>query len=107
MTQHAIRVLPFRLFAGARPGTCGASQGESRVRPVRVPTTDSAAAFLSHRDLNQLLVRCIETPEVPFAIVQAVSNNRFKRLDITKTRELLGYDPRDDAFQLFGVGLLG
>ncbi|HEY7030243.1 MAG TPA: NAD(P)-dependent oxidoreductase [Thermomicrobiales bacterium] len=71
------------------------------------PTADSMAVYLSHRDMNQLLIRCIDTPDIPFAIVQAVSNNRFKRLDISRTRELLGYDPQDDAFQLFGAGLSG
>jgi len=71
------------------------------------PTADSMAAFLSHRDMNQLLTRCIDTPGIPFAIVQAVSNNRFKRLDISRTRELLGYDPQDDAFHIFGSGLPG
>jgi NAD+ dependent glucose-6-phosphate dehydrogenase len=71
----------------------------------RIPTANSMSAFLSHRDLNQLLFRCIETPDVAFAIVPAVSNNRFKRMDISRTRELLGYDPQDDAFQIFGAGL--
>ena len=30
------------------------------------------------------------------------SDNRFKRLDITSTRDLLGYAPQDDAFDIFG-----
>jgi nucleoside-diphosphate-sugar epimerase len=71
------------------------------------PSADGMAAFLSHRDMNHLLDRCIETPDIPFAIVHGISNNRFKRLDITKTRELLGYEPQDDAFQIFGVNLPG
>lgn len=71
------------------------------------PTADAMSAFLSHRDLNQLLHRCIEAPAIPFAIVQAVSNNRFKRLDISWTRELLGYEPQDDAFAIFNAGLRG
>lgn len=71
------------------------------------PSADSMAAFLSHRDMNHLLDRCIETPDIPFAIVHGISNNRFKRLDITRTRGLLGYEPQDDAFQIFGVNLPG
>jgi nucleoside-diphosphate-sugar epimerase len=71
------------------------------------PTADGLTAFLSHRDLNQLLIRCIDAPGIPFAIVQAVSNNRFKRLDISRTRDLLGYDPQDDAFRIFDTGLPG
>lgn len=61
--------------------------------------------YTSPRDLNALLVRAIETPEIPFAIVHGISNNRFKRLDLTATRQLLGYAPRDDGFALFGVNL--
>jgi hypothetical protein len=53
-------------------------------------------AFVSHRDLNQLLHRCIDTEEITFAIVHGLSDNRFKRLDISDTRELLGYQPVDD-----------
>ncbi len=63
------------------------------------------SAFVSPRDLNQLLVRCIETTDVHFAIVHGLSDNRFKRMDITSARELLGYQPQDDAFKLFDVNL--
>jgi nucleoside-diphosphate-sugar epimerase len=61
--------------------------------------------FVSARDLDHLIERCIETPDVQFAIVQAVSDNRFKRLDISTTRETVGYAPQDDAFQLFNSGI--
>ncbi|MFL5732374.1 MAG: NAD-dependent epimerase/dehydratase family protein [Chloroflexia bacterium] len=59
------------------------------------------SVYVSPRDLNHLLVQCIETPDVPFAIVHGISNNRFKRLDLTSTRDLLGYAPQDDAFEIF------
>ncbi len=63
------------------------------------------SAFVSKRDLSHLFVQCIETEDVQFAILQAVSDNRFKRMDITSTRAAVGYQPQDDAFQLFGVGI--
>ena len=56
---------------------------------------------ITPRDLNQLLVRCIETEGVPFAIVHGLSNNRFTAYDISTARELLGYAPQDDAFELY------
>ncbi|HLG74898.1 MAG TPA: NAD(P)-dependent oxidoreductase [Ktedonobacteraceae bacterium] len=65
------------------------------------------SAYISPRDLCQLLVQCIETPALPFALVHGISNNRFKRLDLTSTQELLSYHPEDDAFQLFHTGLQG
>jgi NAD+ dependent glucose-6-phosphate dehydrogenase len=63
------------------------------------------SAYVSPRDLNQLFVRSIEVENLPYAVLQAVSDNRFKRLDITSTRELVGYQPQDDAFELFNVGI--
>ena len=63
------------------------------------------STFISRRDMSHLLVRCVETPDIQFAIVHGVSNNRFKFLDITPARELLEYDPQDDAFQIFDMGL--
>jgi uronate dehydrogenase len=58
-------------------------------------------AFLDPNDFNQLLVRCLETPDVTFLIAHAISNNRYKRLDLTETSEKLGYDPRADGFEIF------
>jgi UDP-glucose 4-epimerase len=53
-------------------------------------------AFVSRRDLNQLIERCIEAEHLQFAIFNGLSNNRFKRLDISDARELVGYEPEDD-----------
>ncbi|HKC76511.1 MAG TPA: hypothetical protein VKF37_20260 [Chloroflexota bacterium] len=47
-------------------------------------------------------MRCVEDADVQFAIVHGISDNRVKRLDITSTRDLLGYAPQDDAFNNFG-----
>lgn len=56
-------------------------------------------AFVSQRDLTQLITRCIETDHVQFAIFNGLSDNRFKRLDISDARELVGYEPEDDFAQ--------
>lgn len=53
-------------------------------------------AFVSHRDLTQLICRCIDDEHLRFAIFHGLSDNRFKRLDITDARELVGYEPEDD-----------
>lgn len=63
------------------------------------------SAYVSPRDLNQLCTRCIETPDVQFAIVYGLSNNRFSRGDLTLTRDLLGYTPEDDAFAIHSAHL--
>lgn len=52
--------------------------------------------LVSDADLTQLITKAVEAPEdIGFAIVHGISNNRFKRLDISSTRDLLGYDPQD------------
>ena len=57
-------------------------------------------AFVSKRDLNQLIERSIDVENVRFAVLHGLSNNRFKRLDISDARELVGYAPVDDATAL-------
>lgn len=57
-------------------------------------------AFVSPRDLVQLLVRCIEVDGIRFGIFHGVSGNLFNRLDLTETIELLGYAPEDDSTDL-------
>ena len=69
------------------------------------PNVRELATYVSARDLHHLLVRCIDTPNIRFAIVHGLSENRFKRLDLTSTRALLGYAPQDDAFAIFGDSL--
>jgi hypothetical protein len=53
-------------------------------------------AFVSRRDLQQLIERCIDVETLQFAIFHGLSNNRFKRLDISDARMLVGYEPQDD-----------
>ncbi|HQY30364.1 MAG TPA: NAD(P)-dependent oxidoreductase, partial [Thermomicrobiales bacterium] len=65
-------------------------------------TALNLSAYISPRDLNQLFVRAIEIPDLPFAIVHGISNNRVKRMDLTGTIAALGYDPVDDGFAIYG-----
>ncbi len=57
-------------------------------------------AWVSRRDRFQLLCRCIDVDNVRWAVVHGLSDNRFKRLDISSARELLGYAPEDDLTEL-------
>jgi len=61
------------------------------------------SAYVSPRDLNQLFRLCIDVDDVDFAVVHGVSNNRVKRLSLTETTDLLGYEPVDDGFEVYGV----
>jgi UDP-glucose 4-epimerase len=53
-------------------------------------------AWVSQRDLQQLIERCIDDEHIRFAIFNGLSDNRFKRLDISDARMLVGYTPQDD-----------
>ncbi len=57
-------------------------------------------AWVSQRDLFQLIVRCIDVTNLKFAIFHGLSDNRFKRLDISDARELVGYRPQDDLLEV-------
>lgn len=63
--------------------------------------TRDLSAYLHPDDCNQLLVGCIETEGLHYEILNAISNNRYKRLDISETIEKVGYRPKADAFELF------
>src|SRR5687768_347429 len=53
-------------------------------------------AWVSRRDLNQLIEKCIDDETLQWAAFNGLSDNRFKRLDITDARQLVGYAPQDD-----------
>ncbi len=61
------------------------------------------AGYVSERDLQQLFVKSIDTPEiddpygVPFHIFYGVSNNARTFWSITNAREVIGYAPEDDS----------
>lgn len=56
---------------------------------------------LTHEDLLRLAVASIDAPDdLRFGIFQGISNNRWKRLDMSNTQGLLKYEPQDDAFEL-------
>ena len=73
-----------------RIGSCPA---ENRPRTVR-----EFAAWLSHRDVADILHRCIEAPaDLLYDIFFAVSNNKWNYRDIEHARRVLGYVPQDSA----------
>lgn len=57
--------------------------------------------FLSARDLNQLIDRCLDAElDEPYLLVNGLSNNTFPRLSLDEGREKLGYEPVDNAFEI-------
>ena len=72
-------------------------------------SADDLSAWAEPQDLCSLLIRCIEVEmaDGPFQIAHGISDNRFKRLDLADTRESLGYYPKADAFEEWGIGFHG
>jgi uronate dehydrogenase len=66
--------------------------------PGEVHSPRDVAAFISVRDVVALLRNCVEAEMSGFNVVHGVSDNRYKRLAIEKTKRVVGYAPRDDGF---------
>lgn len=62
------------------------------------------SAWLSPEDAVKLITRAIEAENITFFIGYGISDNRFKRFDLSRTREVLGYQPADDAFREYKPG---
>jgi len=63
-------------------------------RPVEVR---QLATWCSHRDVLQLIHRCLEVEPLQFDIFYGVSNNKWRFWDIDHAREVLGYAPEDNG----------
>ena len=74
------------------------------VRIGRVNKTDRPdgtvdfSRYLSHRDVVQVLQRCIDAPDdLKYDIFFATSNNKWGYRDLEHPRKVLGYVPQDSA----------
>jgi len=70
------------------------------VRPYEWPRPSETrffATWLSHRDLVQLFEKCVETESVSYDVFYGVSNNTWRFWDISHGKEVIGYDPQDNA----------
>jgi nucleoside-diphosphate-sugar epimerase len=97
-------------FAHAEGLSCicvrvGAYEGNRVFDRAAKPDGRTLSAFVSKRDLSHLLTQCVEVENLKFAILHGVSDNRYKRMDITSTRALVGYRPEDDSFKKFEMGV--
>ncbi len=74
---------------------------QPRTSKMIVPGNDWLDAILTYDDCARLIAAAVDAPEsVSYGVFHGVSNNRYKRLDISDARTILGYAPQDDAFVL-------
>ena len=60
--------------------------------------TREFAIYLSHRDVVDILQRCIDAPyDLKYDVFFATSNNRWNYRDLEHSRQVLGFEPRDSA----------
>jgi nucleoside-diphosphate-sugar epimerase len=56
------------------------------------------SAWLSQRDVAQMVQRAIEAPgDLRYDVFYVVSNNTWRWVDIDSARQVLGYAPQDNA----------
>jgi len=72
--------------------------------PDRPAEARQLLTWISHRDMVQLVGRCIDHPEYHFEVVYGVSNNLRSRWDNTNAK-FLGYRPEDDS-EVFAAEIL-
>lgn len=87
--RHGMTVVAVRIGAFQNPEAARAADSEWMI-----------GTFVADQDLHPLLERAIRVEGIRFGIFHAVSDNWFKRLDITATRELLGFEPAYDFMRL-------
>jgi len=62
------------------------------------------ALWADPQDLFALFVQCLEVElDDPFMIVHGISDNHFKRLDMSDTKQKLNYTPRSDSFSAWDI----
>ena len=72
--------------------------------PDRPADARQLLTWISHRDMAQLVRRCIDHPHYHFVTVYGVSNNLRSRWDNSNVK-FLGYRPQDDS-ELFAAEIL-
>lgn len=60
--------------------------------------------ILTMEDLTKLVTASVEAKDdLMYGVYHGISNNRWKRLDLTDARDEIGYAPEDDAFAFAGA----
>jgi len=65
--------------------------------PYELKVKRSKGTWLSRRDLLQLVDRCLQYEGKPFDIFYGISNNPRGWVDIEYAKNVLGYQPKDNA----------
>lgn len=68
---------------------------------IACPTRSNFDYILSQRDFAQLVYKCIiSSDDLRYAILAGTSNNKNNYMDLEETRKLVGYEPKDDGYEM-------
>ena len=93
-----------RLYADKHGMSVACLRIGSFLVPDRPTEARQLLTWISHRDMVQLVRRCIDHPHYHFAVVYGVSNNLRGRWDNSNVK-FLGYRPQDDS-EVFATEIL-
>jgi len=107
--DHRVQIRPDGQYGiskafGEATGAYYAENFGLEVACLRIGTVNSAnrpmevrqlATWCSHRDVLQLIQRCLEVQPLQFDIFYGVSDNKWGFWDIDHARQVLGYAPQD------------
>lgn len=93
--RHGLSVICLRFGAVLTPRDAGWME-----RYDMLPTPIA----LLPKDLCEIIRRSIEVKNVDFAILPAFSNNARRIRDLSLLKKVLGYEPREDAYEKWGAG---
>ncbi len=66
---------------------------DDRLGPIR-----TYSVWCSHRDAAQMVDKCISAPDsVRFDIFYPISDNKYNYRDFTHAKDVVGFEPQDDA----------
>jgi hypothetical protein len=69
--------------------------------PSILPDHKSQDIAFTYEDLTNLVQGAIDAPDdLKLGVFHGVSNNQWKRLDITESVRQLGYNPQHDSFAI-------
>jgi len=98
MERHGLRVYCLRIGAVRAHDDPNASTGNALIElDAEAQRNRLRAVWLSRRDCAELIGRCLDVDDVPWAVVYGVSGNPRRFWDLDHARELLGWAPQDAA----------
>ena len=86
-------------YMGEQEGVQSVAIRIGAFQPPETPAADAAVVdfYVSPRDLCQLIDRALDADLPPYTVLHGLSDDHWKRLDLTDTKRITGFRPLDDG----------